>query len=69
MHLFNLLFRFYGLRKQNASNAAGQVGEDDSCITLQNKEKGGDVTPTPIITVTTPSKGSCSLKSPKKVIY
>ena len=64
---FNTInFRYYGLRKQKAANINQAIS--DTGNTLQGSNKGGDVAPNPIITVTTPSKGPCTNASPKKVL-
>ena len=54
------------MRKPKASNIPHAGG--DTSNTLQTISKGVEAAPTPIITVTTPSKGSCNVPPPKKVL-
>ena len=60
------IFRYYGLRKPKASNIPH--GGGDTSTALQTISKGVEAAPTPIITVTTPSKGSCNVPPLKKVL-
>ena len=55
------------MRKHKASNSPNAGG--DTSGNLQIVSKGVETAPTPIITVTTPSKGACVLPPPKKVIF
>ena len=66
-----IYFRYYGLKHKKTLNAAHSGSDTASNILQPSASKPSELASTPIITVTTPSKGSSPniITSPKKVIF